>query len=258
MTTGSPPRAVHRDRSGTPVLSYVAGSDDDRPAAFGVLGIGDVDLTAPDLVDLLIADLPGWVLSGPSELGLALEARGARVRRRFHVMTRSLAGDPPPPEWAETDLGPGHRAVRCDRDPHDILDAYRAAYSTPGHPDPLPDRDDEVLAERLAPLLTARPSHLLPSSRLVVDPEDRVVAGAFLQATPRGPWIADVFRRPGPDQAGLGSALLRQVLAGAAADGVRELGLAVTDGNPAQGRYARLGFRTTLSLTTLVMPEATA
>jgi GNAT superfamily N-acetyltransferase len=252
MTASEPPRTEHRDRSGRPVMTYVLDSAYGRSAAFDVAPAAEVDLV--DLVDLISRDLAGWVISGPAELGDQLAERGGQVRRRFHVLNRSLTADPPPVSWAETDLGAGRRAARYDRDPDEIFPTYRAAYP-PSHPDGHPGTDEEALDQRLRPLLAGELGPVLPASRLAVDADDHVVAGVFLLETPRGPWVADVFRRPGAERAGLGTALLRQVLAIAAEDGITELGLSVTDGNPARGVYEKLGFHITASLVTLSVPE---
>ena len=252
MTASEPPRTEHCDRSGRPTMTYVRASDDGRSAAFGVQPVAGVDLA--DVVDLIGSDLGGWVVSGPGELGDRLAARGAQVRRRFHVLTRPLADDLPPAAWAETDLGAGRRAVRVDRDPDEVFPAWRAAYP-PGHTDRHPGSDEEALAERLRPLLAGELGPLLPASRLAVDADDRVVAGVVLLQSPRGPWVADVFRRPGAEQAGLGAALLRRVIATAAQDGISELGLSVSDGNPARRVYEKLGFYTTADLVTVIVPE---
>jgi len=62
-------------------------------------------------------------------------------------------------------------------------------------------------------------------------------------------------RRPGPEHAGLGAALLRRVLALAAATGVEGVGLSVTDGNPAGRVYERLGFVPRSAPTTVLVPR---
>jgi GNAT superfamily N-acetyltransferase len=73
-----------------------------------------------------------------------------------------------------------------------------------------------------------------------------------------GPWIGDVFRDPAPAYAGLGAALLQLVLAAAADSGTAEVGLAVSDANPAGRIYERLGFVTAKSLASLVLPPASS
>ncbi|MGW3245760.1 GNAT family N-acetyltransferase [Streptomyces sp. NPDC001070] len=68
------------------------------------------------------------------------------------------------------------------------------------------------------------------------------------------PWIATVFRRPDPRCAGLGSRLLRRVLADAASRGLTRIGLAVSDANPPRRLYERLGFTVTRTSLTVLLP----
>ncbi|HST83740.1 MAG TPA: GNAT family N-acetyltransferase [Kineosporiaceae bacterium] len=244
-----PTRTVHRTADGTPVFSYVPGAAADHPAAYAVEVIG------PGAVPSILKDLSGWTVSGSTELAAQLVAAGAIVRRHFHFLRRSLASDRPPPAWSASDLGPGRREVPCDREAGALFDAWHAAYSDPENPDRHLGSNDELLAERLIPLLSGTEGPVLPWSRLVVDPDDRVVAGVIaIENGALGPWLADVFRSPGPNYAGLGEALLRRVLAAAARADVREVGLSVTDGNPARAVYQRLGFETVSSFVSLDVP----
>jgi ribosomal protein S18 acetylase RimI-like enzyme len=57
-----------------------------------------------------------------------------------------------------------------------------------------------------------------------------------------GPWVSDVFRRPGPRYRGLGRVLLERSIAVLADAGESSLGLVVTDGNPVVRLYEQLGF----------------
>lgn len=242
-------RTVHRTADGIPVLTYVPGSAGDRPAAYAVEVIG------PGAVDAIRRDMSGWIMSGSAELMDQLVLAGAVVRRRFHILRRSLASDRPPEAWSQSDLGSGRREIPCDRDARDVFGAWHAAYSSAGHPDRHIGTDHEMLTQRLVPLLNGEEGRVLPWSRLVVDLDDRVVAGVVaIDAGDLGPWIADVFRSPGPECAGLGTALLRRVLVAAARADVPEAGLSVTDGNPAREVYERLGFETASSLVTIDVP----
>jgi ribosomal protein S18 acetylase RimI-like enzyme len=63
-----------------------------------------------------------------------------------------------------------------------------------------------------------------------------------------------VFRRPEARYAGLGADLLRRVLSVAAADGLAEVSLVVSDANPARRVYERLGFQLTATSLTVVVP----
>jgi GNAT superfamily N-acetyltransferase len=64
-----------------------------------------------------------------------------------------------------------------------------------------------------------------------------------------GPWIAQFFRHP--EARGAGAPLLRRALALATLDGLPAIGLAVTDGNPAQRLYEAHGFAEVRNLLTV-------
>jgi GNAT superfamily N-acetyltransferase len=235
--------------------TYFATPDGDPPTTLGVQVLGSAVAA-----ELVLRDMPGRTVVCARPLGEQLAGRGALVRRRFRRMARSLATDPPPASWAQAALGPGRRAVGHSRSAVDVFPAWRAAFDVEGHPDRFTGSDDDALTERLAPLLDGREGAVLPWSRLVVDRSDRVIAGVIALDAARSasmPWIAEVFRRPGSEYAGVGTALLQRVLATAAAAGVPEVGLSVTDGNQAWRVYHGLGFRTTASLVTLTVPERT-
>jgi GNAT superfamily N-acetyltransferase len=231
------------DEHGRPVLDCVAGTREGRPWA------RDVVVRAPGAVDRVLADLAGWLLTGPTELAFALVARGATLRRHAHIMTLDLAG------WSAPDLPvpAGVRFVPCDRPAADLLAAHLAAYG-PGHVD-----HDGGTAERavdeLARLLSGelvRP--LLRASRLAVDTSGAVVAGCLLNDMVPLPFVTNVFRDPARSPAGTGAALLATALAAAAADGLSRIGLAVTDGNPARRVYERLGFSLGFSEVSVEVP----
>jgi GNAT superfamily N-acetyltransferase len=253
---GEQPRAVRRHAAGGPLLSYLEGTAGGRRAAYDLRVEGEGEAVLAAAVEAVLADLPGWLVSTAAPLGDRLADRGARVRRRFRAMSRALDTDPPPPAWADADLGPGRRAVPLDRDPRDVLPAWHAAYSRPGHPDGHPGSAEEALTGLLVPLLSGDEGTVLPWSRLAVDAGGRVLAGVVVIDVPElGAVFGDVFRDPDPAAAGVGTGLLRRVIAAAAADGVPALSLAVTDGNPAARVYERLGFRTVESRMTVVVPE---
>ncbi|WP_256105459.1 GNAT family N-acetyltransferase [Streptomyces sp. ODS05-4] len=150
--------------------------------------------------------------------------------------------------------GPSPRVTACDREARDLLAAWRAAFA-PGHPHHFPGSDEQALHEQLAPLLAGTMlGPLLPCGRLAVDPDDRVVAGVVVADRQGLPWIATVFRRPGRGHAGLGSLLVRRTLAAAAADGLAEVGLAVSEDNPARRLYESLGFSVTVTSLTVIVP----
>ncbi|WP_354637452.1 GNAT family N-acetyltransferase [Kitasatospora camelliae] len=111
------------------------------------------------------------------------------------------------------------------------------------------------MERRLAPLLSGEAAGpVLPSSRLAVDGADRVVAGVVLTDRDGTPWIADVFRYPARSYPGLGTELLKVVLADAAERDLTTAGLAVTADNPACRIYERLGFRVVRTAMTVIVP----
>jgi GNAT superfamily N-acetyltransferase len=247
-------RTVHRTANGVPVLTYFAESAGGRPMAYAIEVIGAGDKGMARAAEAIRADMSGWIVSGPAALADQLVRAGAHVRRRFHFMRRPLTAELPS-AWSISDLGPGRREVPCARDPQDLFGAWHAAYSAAGHPDRHPGSGHDLLTEQLIPLLSGAVGPLLPWSRLVVDPDDRVVAGVVVIDNGNlGPWVGEVFRDPGPGYAGLGTALLQRVLVAGAQAHAREVGLSVTDGNPARTVYERLGFRTTGSWVTLDVP----
>ncbi|MFJ9917127.1 GNAT family N-acetyltransferase [Actinacidiphila glaucinigra] len=241
-------RLVLRGPGGLPQLTYVEGVRDGRPWADLAEAVG------PDPVPAVLAGLPGWAVSGSVELGEQLVRHGARVLRHAHGMERDLVADPPPAEWASWPLPDGLRAVPCDRSAEELFPAWRAAFA-PGHPDHHEGNDQEALDAQLAPVLSgAVLGPVLPCSALAVDGADRVVAGVVVTDRDGLPWVATVFRRPDSRYAGLGSRLLRRVLADAAIGGLPRIGLAVSDANPARGLYERLGFAVTDTSLTVLVP----
>jgi ribosomal protein S18 acetylase RimI-like enzyme len=248
MTEPEPQRVTRANTDGVPVLTYLEGVRDGRPWADLVEAVG------PDPVPLILDQLAGWAVSAPVQLGRELVARGATVIRHAHAMSRDLAGDPPPTSWAALEPSAGVRVVPCDRTAAEIFPAWRAAYPA-DHPDWNRRGDAQALTDDLEPLLAGRQiGPLLPCSRLAVDGDDRVVAGAIITDWDGNPWAGDVFRQPGDRYAGLGSLVLRRALAAAAAAGLPRVGLAVSDGNPARRLYERLGFTVTETALTVAVP----
>ncbi len=211
-----------------------------------------VEMSGPDVLDVLHSEFSGWVVVVPVEWGTALCEGGARFVRHAHAMHRDLLGDPPPAEWSRLAPAAGLRVVPADRDARDVLPAWRAAFPA-GHVDWFDGTDEEALVTRMRPLLAGEVlGPVLPSSAMVVDELDRVVAACVVCDHPHGtPWVGDVFRRPEPEFAGLGALLLRRALAALASDGVPLVGLAVTEGNPARAIYERLRFRAVASTMTV-------
>ncbi|MFF8914700.1 GNAT family N-acetyltransferase [Streptomyces sp. NPDC015032] len=231
-----------------PVLTYLQGVREGHPWA------DLAEVVGPDPVDTIVSAMSGWAVSGSVELGEQLLRRGARVMRHAHEMRRDLVACPPPADWSSCALGNGLRAVPCDLDADAVFPAWRAAFSA-DHPDHHSGSDEEALNELLAPMLAGSVlGPVLPCSALVVDETDRVVAGAIITDRDGLPWVADVFRRPEAHYAGLGASLLRQVLGAAAADGLADISLVVSDANPARRVYEKLGFELIGTSLTVVMP----
>lgn len=242
---------LHAD-DGTAVLTYEPWTTEDRPGADAVELADGVSLD--DAVAALLGQLPGAVVSGDDILLDALLAAGARPRRYAHTYSWDLRADAPPTGWAslgahggmQVEPAVGHTAEQ-------LLPGSEAAYPA-DHVDGGRDA-----AEDLRGILSGTVvGPLLPCSAVVVDRDrgDEVVAALLVNDSPTsGPWVADVFRRPEPRYAGLGALLLRRGLARLAAARRTSLGLAVTDGNPAQSFYERLGFRHTGAFRTVYLPD---
>jgi GNAT superfamily N-acetyltransferase len=230
----------HGEREGFPWADVVAVDDDD---------VAEAEIWS---------HFEGWMVSVPVRLGLRLIARGASLRRHAHCMTFRLAGWDPPSGWAEPVLGPGLVARSWAHDAADILSSWRLAYP-PGHPDHIHGDDAHVIAEDLSPLIAGSVIGPVMACSGVVERDGFVVAACIVndregQPPMGGPWIGDVFRRPGADYAGLGATLIRRALALAGAAGLPAVGLAVSEGNPARQVYARLGFELTDSSISVLVP----
>ncbi|MFF0223972.1 GNAT family N-acetyltransferase [Streptomyces sp. NPDC004629] len=248
MTENDEQRQTLTNAHGVPVLTYERGVREGHPWA------DLVEVVGPDPVDTIVSEMSGWAVSASAELGEQLLRHGARVMRHAHEMRRDLIASPPPADWSARPLGDGLRLVPCDRAAEAVFPAWRAAFPA-GHPDHHPASDEQALKERLAPLLAGSViGPVLACSALVVDEADHVVAGAIITDRDGLPWIADVFRRPGARYAGLGADLLRRVLSAAAADGLTDVSLVVSDQNPARRVYEKLGFQLTATALTVVVP----
>jgi ribosomal protein S18 acetylase RimI-like enzyme len=244
-------RRLLRDNAGRTLASFEPGERDGRPLADLIEPSDGVPIAA--VARQIHAEMTGWKVAGDVALGRALVALGARPARHAHVHSRDLRRHPAPAEWANTpDVGP------LDRTAAELVEVYAAAYP-PGHVDWLytgPPADYEA---DLAGILDGRiAGPRLDASRLAVDAAGRP-AGALivtqLAGDPPfgGPWVAELFRRPGDDLRGTGRALLQAGLAVATAAGLPALGLAVTEGNPAQALYESLGFVRILSSLSVVI-----
>ncbi|ARF82966.1 GNAT family N-acetyltransferase [Kitasatospora aureofaciens] len=243
---------TRRHGDGVPVLRYRLGEREGRPWADLLEVLDD----SADPAEYIRAELPGWVVSGPPELGQRLLAQGATALRHAHTFRRDLRADPPPADWTGTPLREGLRAVPCDRSPEEMLESWRAAFD-PAHVDHYPGDDARAVADRIGPLLAGQAiGPVLPSSLLAVDAEDRVVGAAVLTDRDGLPWVAEVFRHPRRGYRGLGADLLRRALGDAAHRGLADVHLVVTEGNPARRVYEALGFLRQETSLTVIVPDA--
>jgi GNAT superfamily N-acetyltransferase len=227
------------DADGTPIARFQAVVRDG-------LRVADLFTRCPGIGvgqarDAVLADLRGALVCGDEELGRALVAAGGRQGRHAHVLSRDLRDPPSPPG-----VPPGLRIVAADRPASDLVAAFRAAYAR-DHPDFRAHPYPEYPAAELAPLLEGRQvGPLMAASALAVDEAGGVVGAALVNRAPgdppdSGPWLTQLFRAP--NHPGTGRVLLQHVLAELAAAGEAALGLAVTDGNPAERLYRALGFQ---------------
>jgi GNAT superfamily N-acetyltransferase len=243
-----------RDDDGRTLAAFLLGERDGRLLADLVEPAPGVPTEA--IARCMIEELRGWKVAGDVPLGRALAALGARPTRHAHVRSRDLlahpmAAPPPPP--------PGIRIGPLDRPAHELADIFTAAYP-PGHADwtygPVPpDLEADLAAVLDGSLVGPR----LEVSRLAIDPGGRPAGALVVTDAPGeppfgGPWVAELFRAPGPELRGTGRALLEAGLAAATAAGLATLGLAVSEGNPAERLYAALGFERILSSLGVVIP----
>jgi predicted N-acetyltransferase YhbS len=252
MTEGG--RVTLRGPDGRIAGSYVAGTREGHPLADDLAAAPGVDEAA--LCAAVLAGLPGHIVGAPVAVGDRLAAAGAEVRRRVALLAR----DPREPV-AQTPVPAGVRiAALGRRGPDELLDAYVAAYG-PGHPDHRAGLGREEERELLAHLMDGDEiGPLLPASRVALANRDGRVLGALLVhdfsgvAPPLGgPWVGELFAHPDAP-GGTGSALLATGIAAAGAAGLEALGLAVTDGNPAERLYARFGFREARRFVAVLVP----
>jgi GNAT superfamily N-acetyltransferase len=166
-----------------------------------------------------------------------------------HVMRLDLRRIPA--AWADA---PGPQGVRFEgpgRTAAELVDAFVTAYP-PSHPDHVAGWEPEKEEARIIDGRECGP--LLDCTRFAVAGE-RVVGAVLVtladddHRVEHGPLIADAFRHADHEWSGVGGALLRRACSAAAGDGFGAISLLVTDGNPAMGVYAGLGFEVVESLT---------
>jgi GNAT superfamily N-acetyltransferase len=226
-------RPEHRklvDRDGQPVARFLHVERDGRVVA----DLFELEVPIERALPTILADLSGTRVAGSEPLGHALVAAGGIPARHAHVYSHDLRERPVPA------LPAGLRFAAADRPAIDLLPAYVASHP-PHHVDAhvLAGEDS---AAHLARVLDGEMGRKLEGSALAVDEQDRVVGAIlvneFAEAEPPfgGPWVLELFRAPGAH--GAGRALLERALS----VGEGTLGLAVTNGNPAERLYVALGF----------------
>lgn len=213
-------------------------------------------VSTEQVADAIERELRGHIIGAPRDLGELLVVRGAVARRRSTLMECDPAATRPP-----TPAPPAGVTIEpaAGRTPEDLLDAYIDAYP-PDHPDHHAglDRDGQrellrglMAGEVVGPLLrcsrVARTAGGYVGAALVFDPEGEPPLGV--------PWVGELFRHPDAPR-GVGAALLAATLDQARDDGLRVVGLRVSDGNPARALYDRLGFRPRQEVVTVLVPAA--
>jgi GNAT superfamily N-acetyltransferase len=218
------------DADGLPIARFVHVARDTRAVA----DLLELEVPVDRALPFVLAELRGMRVAGPEELGRALVAAGGMLHRHSHAYSHDLKRRPEVPTAFE--LTP------VDRPAAELLPVYLAAFA-PGHPDRIAPPEagphlESIVAGGLGPLLAGSGLAIL----------DGAVVGAVLIASIAdapppfgGPWVMEVFRHPGARGAG------RALLARALALTTGSLGLAVTDGNPAERLYAALGFKRTFT-----------
>jgi len=240
------------DDEGRTLARFAYGHRDGRPIA----DLVETEAGVAAVADRMVRELPGWKVAGAPALGEALVDRGARPTRHVHVHSRDLTANPA--GAPRSPLPPGITIGPLDRPASELAPLYESAYP-PGHVDwtytgPPRDYEHDLAGILDGPLAGPR----LPIGRLALDARHRpagVLIVTRLEGEPPfgGPWVAELFRRPGDDVRGAGRALLESGLHAATQEGYPALGLAVTDGNPAQRLYQELGFERILSSLVVVL-----
>jgi mycothiol synthase len=211
-----------------------------------------------DAAPVLLRDLAGHrVVTDDDALVTALVAGGGTVQRRGHDYEYDLSRVPA--SYAECAVPQGFSLTR-DLDPDGLVEAHAAA-NPPGHPDhdAALDHVDDLRAMVAGKIL----GPVVPEASWQVSSDAEGPCGAVLVVS-RPPslagvgraWVVDVFVHPRHQGRGLGGALLRRSLAGAAQAGHTRLGLVVSDGNPARAAYDAVGFTHLRSGTNVDLPPA--
>jgi hypothetical protein len=219
-----PERRTLIDENGLPIARYVRAERDGRAIA----DLLELAVPVERAVPYVAGELAGMRIAGSEELGRALvQHAGARLHRHAHVYSHDLRERPPQAD--------DYVCTPVDRPATELLPVYLAAFG-PGHPDRMQPHE---AARHLDAILAGKLGGLLEGSGLAIVGGDVVAAaliGSVADAPPPfgGPWIMEIFSTA----RGAGRALLRRALNRTEGS----LGLAVTDGNPAERVYVDLGF----------------
>jgi len=204
------------------------------------------DVPAARAAEAVVAQLAGWNLTTTDErFASELTTRGARSLRYYSLLTCNLSSLVEV-DVARRDFGLDEQVLTPDFvAPPDLVTLIRRAYPS-GHPDEELGTDDEIVADIAKALQGDRLGPLMPQSRIVRD-AGRPVALAIVNRVPGGAptggaWVTDLCRDPDPAYAGLGRAVLLDVLKECREAGETSVSLAVTDGNPARAVYESVGF----------------
>lgn len=257
-----------------PVLAFTP-YQQQEPTAEDAEPLADLAVVVP----AVLAQLPGWWLTSPDPALLdALLAAGARLVRHAHLYSRPLspadahlgaggflgAGTPaaagpdaPTPAPPRADLG-ALRIGPISRSAGELATVSALAYG-PGHVDHMAGGVAEEEVDLALLLDGGLVGPLISHASFEATSGGALVGAILVNRSPGeppagGPWLSQVFRHPDPAWAGLGGHLVERAVAALAAAGEPALGLAVTDGNPAERVYRRLGFVRQASRRKLALP----
>lgn len=240
------------DIHGRSVLRYVAGTRDARPLA---------DLAEPltdDAASLAIELMAGWVIASSDRAFVTdLTAHGARLTRHRYVMSALTA------PHADAPMGPPsgiHLAALSDVTVDALLPSWLAAYPA-DHVDHESGSRQEIIDTCWGEFADPTWWDTVHRSSCIAYAKDTIVGGIIVDVRPEpvpfgGPWLSDIWRRPGHGNRGLGAWLIARAMRLLHEDGLATLGLTVTHGNPARRVYTGLGFDEKLESWTLRIPDA--
>lgn len=169
---------------------------------------------------------------------------GARLTRVAHDMSMELS-----------DFGSNVKPVTNPRFRIGALTelvaaAEASAASTPaGHPDNLSWPDFEARLSYWQRLMAGEVCGSILEAAGLSDSKGQLVGGLVVTRMPPaswwpgGAWIAEVFVVPDYQGQGLGRILMLRGIERAQSLGERRVGLTVSDGNPAERLYERVGFK---------------